>query len=110
MAICGETDFVPYWFTPTQEESDSPTRFKLKPLDGFERLEVSAEVGARRVASAQKLAVMYGLVDWENLQDQSGNQIKFSRENFRLLPVGVIAEIAVQVITSAKLSDEQKKN
>lgn len=110
MAIVGITDLAPYWFTPTQEESETPTRFKLKPLDGFETLEVSAEVGARRVAAAQKLAVKYGLVDWENFCDESGNNIKFSRENFRLLPVGAIAEIAVQVINGATLDKEQKKN
>lgn len=110
MAITAMTGLVPEWFTPAQPESDRPTRVKIRPLTGLENLEVSAEIGGGRIGDAQKIALRFGVVDWENVDDERGNPLPFSLENLKLLPVNVLSEIAIRIIRGSKMDDEKAKN
>lgn len=110
MAITAMTGLAPEWFTPTQPESDRPTRIKIRPLTGLENLEVSAEIGGGDIGQAQKIALRFGVVDWENVDDERGNPLQFSHENLKFLPVSALSEIAIRIIRGSKMDDDKTKN
>lgn len=110
MAITALTGLAPEWYTPLQPEGDRVTRFKLKPLNGLQNLEVSSEIGSGRVGEAQKLALKYGLIDWENLDDENGRAISFSFDKIQLLPVDVLSDISVRIIRGSRLDENASKN
>lgn len=110
MAIKANTGLVPYWYTPEQEESDRMTRFKIKPLTGLEHLEIAEELSRKKLAAAQKLAIRYSLIDWENLDDAKGQPVPFSLENMGILGANLLSELAQEALTLSQMDEEQIKN
>lgn len=110
MSIKVKTGLVSWWFTPKQEEGDQVTRFKLKPLTGSQNLDISAELSAGRISAAQKIAIRYGLQDWENLVDQNDQVVDYSKENIDLLGADILAMLANAILNHSQMDDEQRKN
>ena len=110
MAIKSQPSLAPWWYTPEQDEGEKMTRFKIKPLNGLEKLDIAGELGSNRFSSAQKVALRLGLVDWENLDDPNGQPVDFKPENFQLLGVDLLADLAQVIIKGTVLSEEQTKN
>lgn len=110
MAITAISGLVAEWYTPNQPDSERVTRFKLRPLNGLQNLEISAEIGAHRVGEAQKLALRYGLVDWENLDDEHGRPVPFGLDKLVQLPVDVLSDLAIRIIRGSRLDDDARKN
>lgn len=110
MAITAMTGLVPEWFTPAQPESDRVSRLLLKPLNGIEHLSVQNELAAHRITEAQRIALKTGIVDWEQFDDKAGNPLPFSRENIDLLPVSVLAEASMRIISISRMGDATAKN
>lgn len=117
MAIKALNPFAPSWYTPKEEEgSDNPTRFKIRGLDGEQMSYVGAELvfdasGNIRNISGKgiELALGYGLVDWENFENDDG-PVKFNRANFRLIPYHLRLELAVQIVARSVPNEEERKN
>lgn len=118
MAIKALDPMVPIWWTPESEaKSENPTRFRIKPLTGIQRIEVNTDTkmtGRGLVISAAgiRTALRYGLVGWENFNNADG-PVVFSfdvDENLAVLPEGVILKLVDRILTASSVSEEAKKN
>lgn len=104
------------WYTPESEKEESnPTRFKIKGLMGDQFAEVVPEfvftdTGALKNITGKGilLCLNYGLTDWENFANDSGN-VKFSRGRTNLLPYAIMAELALEIIKASTPTEEEKK-
>lgn len=101
-----------HWFTPEAEaDNETPTRFKLKPLDGQQYMAVMLETkadedGNLSLSSAgMNLALKHGLVGWENLGD-----VPFSKNSFGRIPALELIGIASEIVRRSTLAEEQVKN
>jgi hypothetical protein len=113
MSITANTGLVPEWFTPTsQEGEDNPARFKVKPLDSKEMVEVQAFHTAEKGIGAQGLyhAFEISIIEWENVNDGQGKALKCTRTNVKAIPIDVIAEAGAHAISISFLSDDEIKN
>lgn len=105
------TGLAPEWFEPEQDDSDVKTRVKLKPLNGLEYLEILPYIrGSFLIGDGVKLALNYGLMDWENVMDADGKPLKFTRQNVQLLPAKVLSNIAAEIIDRSTFEGEKAKN
>jgi len=109
--------FAPFWYTPMEEaklEAASPTRFKIRGLNGSEIGFVAPEFviteGTITGLSGKglEMTLRYGLLDWENFENDSG-RIAYNRANFGLIPYEVQAELAMQIIAASYPTQEEKK-
>lgn len=117
MTIKALNPFAPFWYTPASEQGDEkPTRFKLRGLDGVELGYVSPELQVDDVqgtvsgitGKGLELALKYGLLDWENFENDQG-PVKFSVHNFRLIPYVMRAELAMRIIAASYVQEAEKK-
>jgi len=112
MSITALTGMVPEWFTPeTEKGSDDPARFKLKPLDSKQMVEIQGYhkdggIQAEGLYRAMELSI----VEWENVNDIQGKPLKCNRNNIKTLPIEVIAECGAQAISVSFLTDDEEKN
>ena len=114
MAIKALTGLVPDWYTPeSQREADEPARFKLKPLDAKEMVEVQdyhdPDKGQIKPEGLYR-ALELSLTDWENVNDQNDRPLKCTRTNIKTLPIEIIAECGAEAINRSFLSEDDEKN
>jgi hypothetical protein len=110
MAITAIKGIAPDWFEPEQT-GENPTRFKLKPLNGLNYLELLAGLdGQKLTARSIDAALQYGLVAWENFKDFDGNEIEHSVRNFERIPPMTINAIVNEIMNISQLSGEERKN
>ena len=81
------------------------TTWILKPLDGLQH----ADVMSTGLVN-YRLALSFGLVDWQNLKDQNGRAVKFSQDSFKDIPAEYLVDIASEIVDRSELKDEQRKN
>jgi hypothetical protein len=114
MAIKALTGLVPEWYTPSSEkEADNPARFKLKPLDSMQVVEIQNyhdEVKGAVKAEGLYRAFELSLVDWENVFDSQDRRLKPTRNNIKAIPVEIIAECGAHAITMSYLTEDDEKN
>jgi len=114
MAITANRQMTATWYTPpSQEGGDAPARFKVKPLTGAQSLEVHDDFDANRgrfMARGLRLAMRYGLVDWENVKDEQGKDLDCTAENFTYLPALIQSELGNHIIDLELLGAEEEKN
>lgn len=118
MAIKAISTIKPDWYTPQCEEGeDEPTRFKLKPLDGTQYLDVMSEVTTSLDGDIQvtgrglKLAAKWGVVGWENFSDpETGKEIKYSAVNVPRVPPVILSELVGVILERSELGEDQTKN
>jgi hypothetical protein len=117
MPITAISNLTPEWYTPECEKGvDDPTRFKLKPLDGKEYMEIMSEF--RREESGEftissrglHAALKYGLVGWENFMDSHGKDVKYSPHNLGKVPPIILQELAGEIINRSELGETERKN
>ena len=112
MAIKPREDFSAYWYTPISErEAETPTRFKLKPLNSeqtdyaLDGATYSDKGELVDLSPRGKIAAFKaGLKEWENFD------IKFTMTNFNKIPWSVRQELAHEIISSSVLSGDDSKN
>ena len=113
MAIRALTGLVPEWYTPESEKGeDDAARFKLKPLDSKEMVEIQSyhtEAEGIRPEGLYR-ALELSLLDWENVNDDQGKPLKCNRNNIKRLPIEVVAECGGQAINISFLSEDDEKN
>jgi hypothetical protein len=107
----------PTWYTPEdQQGQDDPVEFKLKPLSGLERLEVSGETRTDSngelilTAKGLILAVRYGLIGWRRVLDEQGREIKFNTQAIGKLSPELLAELSGVILERSTLGGEEKKD
>ena len=116
MAIKALTGLAPFTFTPEGDDVEDATKFKLKPFNGEQYNDVHFDLnmdeqGHMRITGKGIIkALAYGLVGWENFKDESGNDIEFIPENFKLIPGNVRLKIASKLVTSSIIGEVQEKN
>lgn len=113
MSITALTGIVPEWFTPeSQKESDEPARFKMKPLDSKQLVEIQSyhtpegAIAPAGLYRAFEIAVM----EWDNVNDQNGKALKCNRGNVKVIPIEIIAEAGAEVISISFLGAADEKN
>lgn len=111
MAITLSNKVAPEQYTPIREkDSENPTTFKLKPLDGFEYLEVIGHAsadGGKLTSEGIKLCLKYGLQDATNLQDGKTKKVKLDPK--RLDPL-LLAELAGRIMDISHIGEDERKN
>ena len=107
MAIQAIEKIAADWYTPESErEEESPTRFKIQPLNGLQHMEVLGDL----YKSGPFNAIRYGLVGWENFNDENGKPINFSLENVKRVPPVYLSEISTEIINRSELGEAATKN
>jgi len=97
-------------------ESESPTVFKIRPLDGQQYMGVMAEANMTSDGdmtfseSTMKKTLRYGLTGWNNFPDADGKDVKFSRVNFGRIPVEGLTELFSEIIRVSSMSEDETKN
>lgn len=118
MAIKAAAGLVEEWYTPVDEVGeDVPTRFKLRPLNQMDLLEVMSE---GRVSDAgefypnhkgRTILLRKGLVDWEEFNDPDNDRpIKFTSTNFHRVPAATLGELANEIMVRSVLTEDEKKS
>lgn len=116
MGIQAVNQLAPDWYTPkSQEDESTPTRFRLKPLDTEEYMELSLEVEVNSAGNlavtgkGMRMALAFGLIGWENFTGEEG-AVPFKRANFGRIPLDVLSELAQAIISRSDVGGEQEKN
>ncbi len=134
MATEARTGLVADWFTPVDQRDaltdpdepetetnpivkvEKPTRYRLKPLDGLQFMEImthgehTADGAFVPTHLGRVLTLRYGLKDWENL-DHKGKPDKFSIAAMHHAPGGHLIECANRIIeVSAPGADDAKNS
>ena len=113
MSITALTGLVPEWFTPEVEKgSDDAARFKLKPLDSKQMVEIQGHRQPEGGIAAEGLYRSFemSLMDWENVNDVQGKALKCTRTNIKAIPIEIIAECGAQAIAISFISEDEEKN
>lgn len=113
MSITALTGLVPEWFTPdSQKDSDDPARFKVKPLDSKQMVEIQAfhqESGGIAPAGLYR-SMEISILEWENVNDANGKRLKCTRHNVKAIPIEIIAEVGAHAISVSFMSEDDEKN
>lgn len=105
------------WYTPIKHrEEDNPPRFLLKTITQEQLEEVQYNLTDTVLRqkpvfhpSAIKLLLIYGLKDFDNIQDEEGNPKSFNRESVSNIDIQIRNEVAVEIYRMSNLSEEEKK-
>jgi len=104
----------PYWYTlESEREDDNATKWFIKPLTPAqkEQLTTSDEFGhlGFHMKSYDK-ALAFALKDWNNLNNEDGDPVKYSIANMELIDDVDRTYLALEIYTSASLKAEEIKN
>ena len=115
MALTLKSSLGSEWYTlEGQDEEESPARVKVKPLNG-EQVDQAMEGaifeddGAALTSRGVKSALRNGIVDWENINNESG-PIACKFTNHQCLPWARRIELANAIINRSNLREEEQKN
>jgi hypothetical protein len=118
MSIKPISIFSPEWFKPSVEkDAEPPTRFMLQGLTGSQQAQLAPEIATAvsgdlvLPGAAINLLLRYGLVNWENFDDESG-PVVFSEnpvKNQDRIPYAIQAELAARIFTLSFAPPDVKK-
>lgn len=117
MAYYVQNKISPDWFTPSDEkEKASPARYKVRPLDGMEFLEVVPHVTIvdgfiHYDGKGMQILIRRGLLDWEGHTDpDTGNVLEFSADAVSRIPPLRLKAIAYEIANRSQLTEGEAKN
>ena len=116
MAIKALTGISPFVYAPEGDDVEDATKFKLKPFDGEQYNDVHFdlsmdEAGNMRVTGkGVAKALAYGLIGWENFNNDNGEPVEFTPSNFKLIPGATRLKIASKLIAESTIAGVQEKN
>ncbi len=117
MTITAFSGLAPEKYIPRSErEEDSPAEFTLKPLNGLEYMEVigqlinDEDLGWQITGRGLRIAISYGVIGWTEFNDADGKEIKFSKNNVKLLPSVILGELADKIINISEIGEAERKN
>src|SRR5579885_496578 len=109
---------APTWYTLVEDRGTAlPSQFQIRQLDGVEMQSVCWSKNARGEwdldADSCRHALLCGLLGWRDFRDEEG-EIAFNRQepekNLEYLTTQQVAELAVEIVVSSTLTEEQRKN
>lgn len=120
MAVTVREQIAPSWYTPGSEKAESnPTRFRVRPLNGVERLEVFGELSTDKktgttmlTAKGVTICASYGVIGWDGpaSRDASGKDRLWSASTLRMLEPMLIHELGLHVFNITELGADAEKN
>ena len=119
MATKALTGFTPTWFTPTDQRDkdiDRPTRYKLKPLDGIQFLEVAANGDTQADGTfmpnhkGRLLLLRNGIKGWENVVDHDDETLEFNIARIKFIPAPHLVECVNEILERSALGAADEKN
>lgn len=117
MAITIKKKLGSSWYTPTSQiESEEPASFKLQELnreqldDAMNGSQPDTQGNLRLSSLGIRSALKSGLVEWQGITDEAGNDVKCTPSNHRHLPWDIGQELAGEIVSSSLISDEEIKN
>lgn len=110
---------VPFWWTPDSEKDNpTPTSWKIRPLNGIQKIEVNTELkmgplGLIISAAGVRTVLRHGLLGWKNFADSTG-PVEFDEKNMeaniaRLSDEDAIA-ICNRIMDASEVGAEEKKD
>jgi len=98
------TKITPRWVTP---ESADGARFRIRPMNGQDRLELATQIekrGERHIypAAAQVQAIHSCLLDWD-VTDEDGEPARLTLENVRQLDEMVLIDLFGEIQSDGRL-------
>lgn len=117
MAITALAGLAPYWYTPEEEQGEpAAAQFKLKPLNGMQYLEIMHEGkvtqdGQGFVTNYQgrQMLLKYGLLDWKNVETETGDPLPFSIRNLDMIPADILLELGNEILSKSSLAEADRK-
>ena len=119
MAITVNKTFGAEWYTPIDQLSEKEgdrARFKLKELNREQIdsvMEGSTSDSNGNLQLTQRgisYALKFGIVEWENINDETGKPLKCNFTNHRYLPWALGPELAGEIVSKSILKDSDAKN
>lgn len=113
MSITALTGLVPEWYTPDSEkEKDDAARFKVKPLDSKQMVEIQAYHKEGGGISPEGLyrSMEISILEWENVLGVNDKPLKCTRGNVKAIPIEIIAEVGAHAISISFLDEDAEKN
>lgn len=103
------TRITPRWFTP-----DAGGRFRIRPINGRDRLELMMQIEKRGEtayypASAQVQAIHACLLEWD-VTDEDGNVAAITANNISMLDELLILDLFSAIRDDSKVSEEDSGN
>lgn len=114
MSIKPIAGLVPEWFIPESEKKEltlNSTKFKLKPLNGLDMLEILSEGRIQEDGTfhpnrtGRVLLLEKGLVGWENFGDD-----EFDIKKANTIPAQILAEICNEIVVRSNVNEQTEKN
>jgi len=113
VAINPDSKLVPTWY---QSQVDSTLEWQLKPLSGFEFMQVQS--GARLneeghliySGQAQRDALRFAVRGWRGVVTPSGEELEYSFHLLDHLPMQSLNEVFREVMDRAMLREYEQKN
>ena len=120
MAMKLAAGLVEDWYIPLdqrnlEDETEKPSRFKLKGLTQIELLEVMGEGDSLADGSfvpnhtGRLLLFRRGLFGWDEVYNYAGDLTKFSKSEGNNLPAQLLGELANEIIFRSVMSEDEKK-
>lgn len=103
------------WWSPKDQDAKRPVKFKIRTLTGFEQLGIGmdaneTEPGVYQLSRASiEAAIACGLVGWQGVLDENGDELPFKRKHVNRLPPDVLPELAAAIINASDVGDDEKK-
>ena len=119
MAIKAAAGLVETWYTPVDEQDEEEatrTRFKLRPLNQLDLLQVISEGSGTEDGSfmpnhkGRMILLRRGVVDWEQFNNADGTPIKFTVANLDRVPSQILGELANEIMANSVITEDEKKS
>jgi len=115
MAIAkSKTKLQPYWYTMESErEQENPTRWYIQPLKPAQRELLTTFDSHRNLGfhmHSYNQALLFSLIDWQNFNDEDGDPVIFSKENFELMDEVDRTYLALEIYNGSYLKEQERKN
>lgn len=110
---------TPFWWTPDDQKDDpKPVRYKIRPLNGMQRIEVNTDLkigplGLIISATGVRNVLRHGLLDWENVEDTTGANVPFSENidaNLARLGEQELIAISNRILEASNVGADEKKD
>lgn len=112
VAINPDSKLVPTWY---QSQLDEGLAWQLKPLSGFEFMQVQS--GARQTeegivysGAAIKDGIRFAVQGWSGVTNQDGQPLGYAFPLLDMLPMQLLNEVFQQIMDRAFIREYERKN
>lgn len=102
------------WTPPGQEGEAEVVKLKLRPLRSPDLAECLDRCTQRDDGSTQTMglvmAAQRGIVGWENLRDEDGNPVPYTKQAIATLPVEVLYAAGEQIMAISQNSEAELRD